>query len=107
MPGIFRLLPSLANLVPEEFSDGDRLWHQAAYLDDELFGPWAAEEMTRTGEVKPDLVRDMLRLRAINSRVAGLLYLRLFPDKPIPPDTLRGVIRWWAPHRTTRVAGGP
>jgi hypothetical protein len=95
VPALFSMLPSLSFLVPEEFSEQERLWHQAAHLDDDLFGPWAVEEMTRVAEKLPDLVRDVLRRRSVNLRSAALLYLRLFAGTPIPPDTLCGVIRWW------------
>jgi hypothetical protein len=59
--GLFRLLPSLAFLVPDEFPEDERLWYVAAFLDDDLFGEEADGVLTQAaGGTRGQLVREIL-----------------------------------------------
>lgn len=95
--GLFQILPVLALTVPDAFSEPERLWYVAAFLDHTLFGEIADKELTRAaGGAERLLLRTILQRYAERSRRAAPLFLRLFPGDRIPSSIMRGILHWWA-----------
>src|SRR5262249_14133931 len=60
--GLIQLLPSLAFTVPGEFSEPERLWYVAAFLDQALFGEEATSVLTQAASTSSrPLLRTILQ----------------------------------------------
>lgn len=97
--GLFDLLPSLALVVPEAFSETELVWYLASSLDNKTFG----EDVERRIRVlvtaqNRDLIRDILIRRLGPHSIAMLL--DLFPQEIRKPEVLKGIARWKAKSAT-------